>query len=95
MAASKRFIMRKLAFTGPGVPAKELAFNEGLNLVWGASNAGKSFTVKALNFMTGAGSPLPNITERKGYDRCWLELDLPESGRVTLARALVGGGFAL
>jgi hypothetical protein len=51
--------------------------------------------VKALDFMTGAGSTLPNITERKGYDRCWLELDLPKTGRVTLARALAGGGFAL
>jgi hypothetical protein len=45
--------------------------------------------------MTGARSPLPNITERRGYDRCWLELDLPKAGRVTFARALIGGGVAL
>jgi hypothetical protein len=85
MVDSKRFILHKLAFTGPGVRTKELTFNDGLNLIWGASNAGKSFTLKALDFMTGARSPLPNITERKEYDRCWLELDLQEAGRVTLA----------
>jgi hypothetical protein len=95
MTDSKRFILRKLAFTGPDAQAKELTFSDGLNLIWGASNAGKSFTMKALDFMTGAGSTLPNITERKGYDRCWLELDLPATGRVTLSRALSGGGVAL
>jgi hypothetical protein len=95
MADLRRFVLHKLSFTGPNVETKALAFNDGLNLIWGASNAGKSFIVKALDFMTGAGSPLPNITERKGYDRCWLELDLPETGRVTLARALSGRGFAL
>jgi hypothetical protein len=95
MADFKRFVLRKLAFTGPKVQTKELTFNDGLNLIWGASNAGKSFVVKALDFMTGAGSPLPNITERVGYDRCWLELELPDAGLVTLRRALAGGGFAL
>ena len=95
MADFKRFVIRKLAFTGPKVQTKELTFNDGLNLIWGASNAGKSFIVKALNYMTGAGSPLPNITERVGYDRCWLELELPDAGVVTLRRGLAGGGFAL
>jgi hypothetical protein len=95
MADLDRFILRKLAFTGPDVETKELAFSDGLNLIWGASNAGKSFIVKALDFMMGAGATLPNITERRGYDRCWLELVLPKTGKVTLARGLVGGGVAL
>src|SRR5438105_1408774 len=94
MAGLKRFILRKLSFTGPNVQTKTLPFIDGLNVIWGASNAGKSFIVKSLDFMTGSGSLLPSITERSGYDRCWLELDLPEAGRVTLARALTGGGFA-
>lgn len=90
-----RFILRRLAFTGPNKETKELGFVGGLNVIWGASNAGKSFIVKALDYMCGAGSMLPDISERQGYEICWLELDLPISGRTTLSRALAGGGFNL
>jgi hypothetical protein len=89
----KRFILRRLAFTGASKTSRDLLFVDGVNVVWGASNAGKSFTVKALDYMCGAGSTLPDIRERQGYETCWLELDLPVSGRTTLARSLTGGGF--
>lgn len=91
----RRFILRRLAFTGPGRDAREIDFAEGLNVVWGASNTGKSFIVKALDYMFGSGSTLPQIIPRRGYDNCWLELDLPSRGRVTLRRGLAGGGFDL
>ena len=89
----KRFILRRLAFTGPSKPTKDLQFVDGVNVVWGASNAGKSFAIKSLDYMFGSGSTLPDISERRGYETCWLDLDLPTSGHVTLARALTGGGF--
>ena len=95
MNEQKRFILRRLAFTGASKPTRDLQFVDGLNVVWGASNAGKSFMVKALDYMCGAGSPLPAIRELQGYDSCWLELDLPVSGHTTLARALTGGGIKL
>jgi DNA repair ATPase RecN len=95
VANSQRFILRRLAFTGPSKPTKDLCFVDEVNVVWGASNAGKSFTVKALDYMCGAGSTLPDVRERQGYESCWLELDLPLSGRTTLARALSGGGFRM
>ena len=90
-----RFILRRLAFTGPGKDMRDVPFAEGLNVVWGASNTGKSFIVKALDYMFGSGSTLPEIIPRRGYDNCWLELDLPTRGRVTLRRGLAGGGFDL
>jgi hypothetical protein len=91
-----RFIIRRLAFTGPKVQGVELSFAEGVTVIWGASNTGKSFTVKALDFMSG-GKPkmLPKINERRGYDKAWLDLTLPKSGQVTLVRALAGGSFGL
>lgn len=91
----RRFILRRLAITGPGRPVADLAFVPGVNLVWGASNAGKSFILAALDFMFGSGSPLPDIRYLRGYDRVWLALDLPDRGRVTLARAVAGGHFEL
>lgn len=93
--ASRRFILRRLAFTGPGKDIRDVDFVPGFNVVWGGSQAGKTFMVKALDYMFGGGSALPTIPSATGYDRCWLELDLPESGRVTLARSMSKGGFDL
>lgn len=90
-----RFLLRHLAITGPGKETVKLAFEERINVVWGASNSGKSYIVKALDFMSGAKTPLPDIKEAQGYDRCWLELVLPISGTVTLTRAMKGGDFGL
>jgi hypothetical protein len=96
MSEAARFIVRRLAFTGPKVPVAELLFVDGVNVIWGASNTGKSFTVKALDFMSGAGpKKLPDIRERQGYDKAWLHLSLPSSGQITLTRAVVGGSFGV
>jgi hypothetical protein len=70
-------------------------FGERINVVWGASNSGKSYIVKALDFMSGAKTPLPPITEAQGYDKCRLELKLPVIGTVTLERSMKGGDFGL
>ncbi|MFI0848735.1 hypothetical protein [Mesorhizobium sp. IMUNJ 23232] len=90
-----RFILRRLAFTAPDRQTVDLEFAAGLTVVWGGSQAGKSFSVKALDYMFGGGSALPALTEAVGYDRCWLEMDLPKSGRITLARSMSKGGYDL
>jgi hypothetical protein len=89
-----RIVIKRLAFTGPEQEIKDLSFVPGLNVLWGASNAGKSFMVKSLDFMFGSGTPLPGIPQLKGFDRCWLELDLPRSGDMTFSRSTRGGSFA-
>lgn len=88
-------ILRHLAFTGPGKETAKVDFEDKLSLIWGASNTGKSFTLKALDFMFGGSRPLPDINESQGYDTAWLALTLPNEGDVTLSRALRGGGFLL
>jgi len=92
---SDRIVLRSLSFTGPGKTLAALTFGDNLTLVWGASNTGKSFTLKALDFMFGGSKPLPDINERQGYDMAWLALVLPSEGEVTLSRALSGGAFSL
>ncbi|TCD16381.1 hypothetical protein [Oricola cellulosilytica] len=87
--------LRGLSFTGPDCPLAEVDFDIGLNLLFGASNTGKSFMVKVLDFMLGSSRPLPEISERDGYDRAWLALTLPSQGDVTLMRSLAGGAFEL
>ena len=89
-----RIIIRGLAFTGPNVPPVDIAFSDGLNVVWGASNTGKSFLVKSLDYMTGAGvEGIPGITERDGYEKAWLDVELGVGNEVQVARSLRGGDF--
>jgi hypothetical protein len=87
--------INKLAFTGSGIATAEWTLRSGLNVLYGASNTGKSFAVKTIDFMLGSGRPLPEIEEREAYDRAWLAVTLPQSGAVTLMRALAGGSFEL
>ncbi|UCA47014.1 hypothetical protein [Pseudochrobactrum sp. XF203] len=96
MTTSNHFMSIKgLSFTGPHRPLADVDFDHGLNLIFGASNTGKSFMVKVLDFMLGSSRPIPEISERDGYDRAWLSLTLPTHGDVTLTRALAGGAFEL
>jgi hypothetical protein len=92
---SPGILIKTLAFTGTHVPRADLSLEPGLNVLYGSSNTGKSFAVKALDFMLGSSRSLPEIEEREGYERAWLSLDLPSSGHVTLLRALAGGSFQL
>lgn len=87
-------VLRRLAFTGPENPASVLEFAPGLNLLYGASNTGKSFATKAIDYLLGGSKALPDISERRPYDRAWLGLTLP-GGDETLSRALAGGNFVL
>ena len=83
-----------LAFSGPDVEVVDLTFVSGLNLLFDASNTGKSFALKAIDFALGASRPLPDIEQRRPYDRLWLALN-SGGNALTLARAIVGGGFQL
>lgn len=81
-------------FGGLGEPVK-LDFTTGLNLVYGASNTGKSFALKALDFMLGGSGPLPNIPERKGYEVILLGLEIKGVGEYTILRSVAGGAYKL
>lgn len=93
--SGSRLAIRHLAFTGPNVTAAELTFNGGPNLVWGASNTGKSFALKAIDFMLGGTTPLPSIDELQGYETAWLGFTLNDVDAYTLVRAVSGGAFVL
>jgi hypothetical protein len=87
--------INKLIYTGSAVEAAEWILQSGLNVLYGASNTGKSFAVKTIDFMLGGSRSLPEVEEREGYDRVWLAVTLPRSGGMTFLRALAGGAFEL
>jgi hypothetical protein len=89
-----RIVLHHIAFTGPRQTTARLEFGERPTFVYGASNTGKSFSLKAIDFMLG-GDSLPAITQAKNYDTAWLALTLPSGHAVTLSRATSGGEFHL
>jgi hypothetical protein len=93
--AAPKIVLTGLTFTGSDHPAVAVSFKDGLNVLFGASNTGKTFTVKSIDFMLGGKGPLPDISERIGYEKAWMGLELPSAGEVTLMRALAGGAYEL
>ncbi|MBU1235401.1 MAG: AAA family ATPase [Gammaproteobacteria bacterium] len=89
------FHLRFLAFFGPQKPPATVTFGPGLNVIYGASNTGKSFIVEAIDFMLGGKPPLRDIPERVGYDLVLLTLEAVDGEIFTLWRSMDGGGFRL
>lgn len=87
--------LRHLAFTGLNIEPAKLEFVDGLNIIYGASNTGKSFASEALLFVLGAVSKLPKTDEIKVYDAVWLGLTLGDQGEFTLYRPAKGGNLKL
>lgn len=87
--------LKQLCFTGPEKPDACVEFQAGLNIIYGASDAGKSFILEAIDFMMGGGAPLRDIPERVGYDRIWLSIARADQTEFTLTRSTEGGDFNL
>ena len=82
-----------IVFYGPNIAPASLEFGPGLNVLYGASETGKSFVVEAIDFMLGGKPPLRDIQERVGYDRILLGIETIEGEQYTLMRSTDGGGF--
>ena len=82
-----------LVFHGKNRPTASLKFGPGLNVLYGASDTGKSFVVEAIDFMLGGKPPLRDIHERVGYDRILLGIETIIGDQFTLLRSADGGGF--
>lgn len=87
--------LRHLAFHGPDRERASVSFGPGLNVLYGASETGKSFIVEAIDFMLGGKPPLRDIPERVGFDRVLLGIETTGGEKFTLGRSVDGGGFRL
>lgn len=87
--------LRSLGFFGPHKAAASITFGPGLNVLYGASNTGKSFVVEAIDFMLGGKPPLREVTERVGYDRILLGIEALTGESFTIVRSVDGGSFRL
>ncbi len=87
--------LRKITLVGPGKLDATLKFRSGLNVICGASDAGKSFVVESIDFFMGGNDALRDIPERVGYDQGLITLQTTEEENYTIARSIDGGKFRL
>ena len=90
------FQIRRLTLVGRGVPNAEVQFREGLNVVSGPSDTGKTFIVQCIDYMLG-GKDLPeSIPEAAQYETVRLSLNVSvDDDEVVLERSIRGGNFKL
>lgn len=91
----KGFRLRFLGYFGPQKEPATVTFGPGLNVLYGASDTGKSFIVETVDFMLGGKPPLREITERLGYDRILLGIETLAGELFTIHRSTDGGSFML
>lgn len=87
--------LRHLTFSGPNLEPAFISFEAGLNVIYGASNTGKSFIVDTIDFMLGGKGPLRDIPERVGYDRVLLAMETLDGQEFTIRRSTSGGAFQI
>ena len=78
-----------LTAVGAKVPSTTLEFARHLTVIYGASEAGKSYVAEAIDYVFGA-SKLRNVPEANGYQQMLLAVDF-DGDVVTFARSLRGG----
>lgn len=85
--------LRHIVFHGPNRAPAGMEFGPGLNVLYGASETGKSFVVEAIDFMLGGKPPLRDLPQRVGYDRIFLGVETLDGEEFTLVRSVDGGAF--
>lgn len=81
------FYIEKLIVSGLGKLESVVEFQNGVNIICGPSNTGKTYIIKCLDYMFGSeDSPIDSET---GYNKITLNLRTPE-GHVTMSRSLGG-----
>lgn len=85
--------IKSLTFHGPGKLPAIVRFQDGLNVIYGASDTGKSFIVEAIDFMFGAKGPLKDIPQAVGYDQILMVIQVSAFDVFTAKRSMGGGPF--
>lgn len=86
------FFLERLLVAGKGKPDAVLDFVDGLNVVAGASDTGKSYAVSCIDYVFGASKAPRSIEAARGYDCVVVRLTERASGlRFEVERTLAGG----
>ena len=90
------FRLIRLSLTGLGLKEATVDFSDGLNVIYGPSDTGKTFIVKCIDFIFGGKMPMKSIPEARGYEKISVVIspwEIPKEFRLT--RSLKGGPVTL
>lgn len=82
-----RYYIKKMWFTGPRIQESSVEFINGLNIIHGANDTGKSWILDSFDFMCGLDYDKFVIDESTGCDAVHLEVDTGY-GTITMLRKL-------
>ena len=86
------FFLERLVVRGKDKPDADLDFVDGLNVIAGASDTGKSYAVSCIDYVFGAGKAPRAIEAARGYDTVVVALTERLTGqRFEIERTLAGG----
>lgn len=90
------FKLIQLSLTGQGLKKAMISFSEGLNVIYGPSDTGKTFIVQCIDFIFGGKNAPKPIPEANGYDSISLVISpWASSEKFNLTRSLKGGEVML
>ncbi|MBV4424325.1 AAA family ATPase [Clostridium tyrobutyricum] len=79
------FYIKKLSLTGPDVKISSVDFIDGLNIICGPSDTGKSYIAECFDFMFGGSSKDFPIDKKTGYNHVRMQI-ATYNGDITLER---------
>ncbi|WP_088049276.1 AAA family ATPase [Virgibacillus dakarensis] len=80
------FYIKKLCVLGNNTKNAEIEFEQGLNIITGPSDTGKSYIFDCLNYMLGSSKVPKKIDEAKGYSTILMEIRLYSGEDYTIER---------
>lgn len=89
------FILKELRLIGQSVDNASVIFKEGVNIITGPSNVGKTYIFQCLNYMFGGSKPPKRIKQARAYEFIYLEIFDYKNEPYTLISDLKGGNFKL
>lgn len=90
------FSITRLTLTGRGVPDAEVTFTDGLNVISGPSDTGKTFIAQCIDFMMGGSKAPKEIPQAASYESVMLGVRAKTDDKeYILERSLRGGDVRL
>ncbi len=90
------FYISKVRLTGKAAQNAEVQFQDGFNVIFGASNTGKTFISQCIDFAFGRSERPKEIPEARLYEDVHVEIQPRNSNQIIgLRRSLRGGNIAM
>lgn len=84
---SSEYYIERLTFTGPGIEKSVIEFKDGLNIIHGANDSGKSWILDSIDFMSGSQADKFAIAKDTGCDTVRLDIRT-KHGLVSMQRKI-------